>query len=214
MKRCSRCKIEKSIDQFHRRANRPGGVTPHCKSCKKDMAAEYRAKKLAAVRARSIEYYHRHEGEMRQRARAWHRDNPVRSKALARMWRARTVDRRRALLKAWMASHREHRRRYRNESYRSNPLPAILAANRRRALRLQAVPSWADPTAIREIYRAARARSRAEQVRYEVDHIVPLRSPLVCGLHVTANLAILPASVNSLKSNRWWPDKAAELPAG
>ena len=70
----------------------------------------------------------------------------------------------------------------------------------------RAWPDWAVyPDEYSRIYRECR-RQRQLGRAMEVDHIVPLRSELVCGLHVPWNLRIIPAAENQLKSNKWWPD--------
>jgi hypothetical protein len=43
-------------------------------------------------------------------------------------------------------------------------------------------------------------------LNHDVDHIVPLTSKFVCGLHCEANLQYLPSRVNQSKKNRYWPD--------
>lgn len=59
---------------------------------------------------------------------------------------------------------------------------------------------------MRTIYREAVRLTEMTGISHHVDHIVPLRSPWVCGLHCEANLQILPYYENQSKSNRRWPD--------
>lgn len=67
-----------------------------------------------------------------------------------------------------------------------------------------ATPAWADRKAIARLYRVARRRSlRGEAC--EVDHIVPLNHPTVCGLHCEKNLRIVRQDVNRARSNHCWP---------
>ena len=86
--------------------------------------------------------------------------------------------------------------------------PHIPSANnaKRRATKLQATPAWADLEAIRGMYELAAIFNRTG-MNLQVDHIVPLRSKLVCGLHCEANLQLMPASDNASKGNRHWPDQ-------
>lgn len=63
----------------------------------------------------------------------------------------------------------------------------------------ECTPSWANKQVIRAIYGDCRERSRKTGIPHHVDHIVPLRGGLVCGLHVENNLAIVPAGDNLKK---------------
>ena len=63
----------------------------------------------------------------------------------------------------------------------------------------QAKVAWADQGKIATIYESARS------LGYHVDHIVPLNSEVVCGLHVEHNLTVLQPKDNIKKSNRFDP---------
>jgi hypothetical protein len=80
----------------------------------------------------------------------------------------------------------------------------------RRAIRLKATPLWAtskeEKLAIRNLYKQAKLLTEQTGVEYQVDHIVPLKSTVVQGLHCISNLQILPASKNKSKGNKYWPD--------
>jgi hypothetical protein len=68
---------------------------------------------------------------------------------------------------------------------------------RRRAIKLQATPAWANQALIYSFYRMA------EVFGLEVDHIIPLISKKVCGFHVEHNLQLLTKAENARKSNRF-----------
>jgi len=75
-----------------------------------------------------------------------------------------------------------------------------------RAQKLKSTPVWANKFFIREAYALAVLRTKIVGSRFVVDHIVPLNSNLVCGLHCERNLRVIPERENLLKSNRHWPD--------
>ena len=68
-------------------------------------------------------------------------------------------------------------------------------------MRKYATPKWANKKLIDQLYTEAKRLTLETGVNHEVDHIIPVRHPMVCGLHVENNLRILPAGTNNKKSN-------------
>lgn len=93
----------------------------------------------------------------------------------------------------------------------ADPDDPLLSRNQRNSIRYftalyRAWPDWcADHPGYKEVYDEARTR-RAEGEAVNVDHIVPLRSKIVCGLHVPWNLEVVHVEANARKSNNFWPD--------
>ena len=75
---------------------------------------------------------------------------------------------------------------------------------KRKSYVIKATPKWANEFFIKEIYHLAQLRSCHLGYKWHVDHIVPLRSKIVCGLHVENNLRVIPGQQNQFKSNRYW----------
>lgn len=89
-----------------------------------------------------------------------------------------------------------------NRSYKKLN-PGLVRADKaaRRATKVNATPSWSETEMIKKVY------DKAREYGSHVDHIVPLKSSKVCGLHVWANLQIIPPELNLSKNNRYWPDQ-------
>jgi len=77
--------------------------------------------------------------------------------------------------------------------------------------KINACPPWARKGIVRKQIQAhylhAEWLENTIDTPFHVDHIVPLCSDFVCGLHVPANLTVLEASQNIEKNNRWWPEQ-------
>ena len=77
--------------------------------------------------------------------------------------------------------------------------------NARRRKHREATPLWLtreQKGQIRELYKIAITMTKTTGEQYVVDHIIPLRSEVVCGLHVPWNLRVIPRQENLLKSNK------------
>lgn len=71
---------------------------------------------------------------------------------------------------------------------------------RRERVRM-ATPPWVDFEAIRLLYIQADLVSEITGIPHHVDHFYPLRSKMMCGLNISANLRIVPDVVNARKHN-------------
>lgn len=78
----------------------------------------------------------------------------------------------------------------------------------RQLAKAAATPAWLtqrDKRKATEIYAAAALLQELTGSQYDVDHIVPLQSEIVCGLHVWWNLQAIPQSLNAQKRNVFDP---------
>lgn len=139
------------------------------------------------------------QGEIEDRYRARAKARGIDLKALSiertRRYDKRHPDRRRAISKAWRERNKGKVAACNARWDKANPERRCALVQKRKAQKLQATPVWANIAEIEQVYKE---RPKGMQV----DYIVPLISPVVCGLHVPWNLQYLTPSENFSKGNR------------
>lgn len=99
----------------------------------------------------------------------------------------------------------EKLREYRNVWKENNMVQVRADTKARRRKHREATPPWLtrkQKTEIRQLYQIAITMTKTTGEQYVVDHIIPLRSPDVCGLHVPWNLRVITQEANLKKSNK------------
>ena len=229
---CPECKVVKPTFEFGRCAAKIDGLSRTCRACLNAYAAARRGENPERVKAiaaasrlanrekaalRNKQFYAKNAEAMRQRARVYREQHPEAHKAATMAWRAVNKERHAERQKAWSAANigtrKVRRAKYREQELEAsrrwkseNKAACVAMTAKRTAAKKSAVPLWADLKAIKDIYRKARETTVETGIKHHVDHIVPLQSHLVCGLHWEGNLQILSAFDNQSKRNRHWPD--------
>jgi hypothetical protein len=202
---CTKCGIDKTIDMFYKGRRGKHGVRSVCILCEqeyresnKEAIAQQRREYTKANKERIVEYKNINKEVIAARKKAYYQAN----KAVINASRKDYMREYRQANKESIASYqKEYRKPYREAN---RELFTAYSAERK-ALKLKATPAWADTVAILGVYHLAKVFN-STGINLHVDHIVPLQSDVVCGLHCEANLQLLPSSDNISKGNRWWPD--------
>ena len=193
------------------------------KTSKAAYDADYRAKHAEKIRARREAEYAADPAKAKEKATQWAEENHERRLEISKKYRDNNPEK----LEAYTESTKEARsargKEYHlknaaancnraREWYAANPervkanslryyeatRHARIIYTRARRMRVKLVtPVWTDQDAIARIYREAR------ELNMHVDHIVPLQSKTVCGLHTEANLQLLTPLENMKKGNRY-----------
>ena len=194
-RRCSKCCEVKTTEFFYKKRESFEGFCKQCKSSKSKVNRDSNPDFLQNAKIvrdkyweanpeayqKSLEYHRGYYQENKQKHHQWVRDwfkrHPGKSTEYFRKWRLQNLD------------------------------VSTYHAQKRRAAKIQATASWAalEECEIKALYKKSRELTQSG-VNHNVDHIVPLQSEFVCGLHCLANLQVITASENFAKSNYYWPD--------
>lgn len=191
------------------------------KAAKAEYDREYRAKNAEKIKA-AKKVWSQSETKKTYDKR-WAEANRERSNEIKRAWKARnpTADREyyeanaerlrargrlraaehpeanRSRAAAWKASNPERAKAAYRRCYEASRHLYIARARSRRTRLALATPGWANQSEIAAIYR------EAARLGMHVDHVIPLQGKLVSGLHVPANLQLLPPVENMKKGNKY-----------
>lgn len=231
-KRCSKCKIIKSASEFHKSSSR--GLQSQCKKCKsqkKDLGVEVpigfclcsncfelkpktgeffpndkirpRTVKTQCRKCKSKLAYERLDKEkQKEKHKKWRDKNKDKIKKYKDNYVNSNYEKVRAQDKEYRgrAEVRNARRKYERKYYKANRKKMIAISCAYDSRVRSARPLWQSQKEINSYYKSAKINGM------EVDHIVPISSDLVCGLHCIDNFQLLTRSENASKGNRYWPD--------
>lgn len=173
-KLCSCCLDTKTIENFSRHKGSKDGYQKYCKSC---------------VSAYKKEYYARNKQSILEIRKNYYDSNKDKVSKNVKEYRERNKDK-------IIEYQSNYRVKYRFK---------LTALKRKYDMaKLQATPKCltkVDFEAIAEFYKEVELLS-SDKNKFHVDHIVPIQSKIVCGLHVPWNLRVIPHKENLRKSNK------------
>ena len=192
MRKCSRCLAEKSLEEFYpkRRKKARDGYQNICKGCAKTRALEWFRANRKRHRENTKNWWVNNKEIQRKSVAKWAKANHAK-------WMKKNTEWRKANPEKVAVTRRKYRK--------AHPQYELADKAKRRAKKLLATPQWANTKGIKAIYIEAARLTRETGVQHHVDHAIPLRHPLVQGLHCEANLQILTKLENIRKNNRVWP---------
>jgi hypothetical protein len=141
----------------------------------------------------------------REMNRKWNANNKEQVRKAKNKWNIKNIDRNRELRRKRIAKNPELSRNQMRQWRAANPDKAAMQNAKRRATKRQAVATWGNENSIKKFYAKRAELTKLTGIEHHVDHIYPLKSDWLCGLHVENNLQILTETENTSKGNRTWP---------
>jgi hypothetical protein len=181
-KECSKCKIFKPLDEFHRNNDRLTGVVSACKDCCKI-------------------FYQKNCEEIKQRVAEYRENNPEKIKEMYEIYYENNKEYYIEKAIHWALENPEKRRGIEDRYNKKTKKEKVARTANYRARKKQAMPVWLTEDQKKEIKEIYKNRPDG----YCVDHIVPIAGENVSGLHVPWNLQYLPARLNESKGNKFNP---------
>ncbi len=215
-KTCGRCGIAQEIIFFSKSKETKDGHSYRCKTCDKEYTLASRERNLE----RSRKWYAENKDRRLAVGKTWIENNKEKRQSKSKEyrdknresingkikeWAIKNKDKVAQKVRKWQENNRGKCRAARINYGKKYPEKERALAALYQARKIQAMPRWASKDEILKFYKMSAALSKSTGIRHHVDHIVPLRSKYVCGLHCEFNLQILTDTENCKKSNKFTP---------
>jgi len=188
---CPKCHEAKDEASFSLNKLALSGRFSYCKKCESGRLRKYyqdnRERRIEAIR----KYHSEHREISALKRKEWRQNNLEKSRASARL---HYVKNKTTYISRATKRDKDH------------PIERNARYLARCAAKRTSKPLWANNFFIMEAYRLRKLREKICGGKWHVDHIVPLKSPIVCGLHWEGNLQVIPGAENFSKSNKRWPN--------
>ena len=187
-KSCNKLK-EHNLDNFHHSKLRAASKVLICIKCRRDKNK---------LRSQDPNF----KAQQKIRSSAWARDNKAHKNNKAREWKRNNKEKVMAGNNAYMSTEKAKALRSKAAAarYKLNPEKYKAKSSAYCSRVRKAKPKWENENKILKYYKMAK------KLGLEVDHIVPINSKLVCGLHCLDNFQFLNRKDNASKGNRYWPN--------
>jgi hypothetical protein len=173
---CTKCGQYKPESEFRKDLRHKNGLQSHCKNCQNEQGKIWRNNNKERKRAMGHAYYKKNQEKIKNRALLQIRKNP------------------------------EGNRRKVSEWKKKNPGKVAAQIAKREAAEINRTPKWLcqnDFELMETYYDLAHYLTECTDIKWNVDHIIPLQGKNISGLHVPENLRVIPAQENYIKNNRY-----------
>lgn len=177
-----------------------------CKICHKLRTEQYKKEDPERFKSVHRKHFLANKEKIYAKLSIYRKQNPEKEKVRSAKYRNENSEKCKAAIAKYLNANPEKRKKSARDYVKRHPVENCISSSHRRAAKVQATPKWANEFFISEAYSLAALRTKMFGFKWHVDHIVPIRSPLVCGLHVENNLQVIPGTVNQSKGNRYWPE--------
>ncbi len=179
-----------------------------CEQCARDKANKKRINVTKEQKAeRDKKHYQKNRERIRQKQNEIYKSLTKHEKSLRRgNPTEKSINDRRARSRNWYLKNKEKQKQMQSIYLKENRHIVYAINANRRARKKRSSVSWSNKEKIKQIYADSILISEMTCIKHHVDHIVPLTSKFVCGLHNEFNLQIITEEENLRKGNLTWPD--------